>query len=109
MTKEEFLAFKRAWEDYPSQDNEGFQPDRGGFKCGWAAALDWVRERETMRLAAISSASLCNTERTVKNQRIDKDNPYWTVAYQDVCRAVDREMELRKELNELKKIRVWGK
>lgn len=30
--------FKETWEDYPSQDNEGHLPDRGGFKCGWFAA-----------------------------------------------------------------------
>lgn len=35
-------AFKRAWENYPSQDNEGYLPDRGGFKCGWYAGIDWL-------------------------------------------------------------------
>lgn len=39
--EQEFEAFKKAWEEYPSQDNEGFVPDRGGFKCGWFAALRW--------------------------------------------------------------------
>lgn len=41
--EQEFEAFKKAWEEYPSQDNEGFVPDRGGFKCGWFAALEWAR------------------------------------------------------------------
>lgn len=27
--------FRTAWENYPSQDNEGYVPDRGGFKCGY--------------------------------------------------------------------------
>lgn len=40
--EQEFEAFKKAWEEYPSQDNEGFVPDRGGFKCGWFAALRWA-------------------------------------------------------------------
>ena len=31
--------FEKAWKDYPSQDNEGYVPDRAGFKCGWFAAL----------------------------------------------------------------------
>ena len=37
----EFEAFKKAYEDVPSQDNEGWVPCRGSFKCGWFAALDW--------------------------------------------------------------------
>ena len=41
MTSEELEAMKEAWRLYPTQDNEGFQPDRGGFKCGWFAALNW--------------------------------------------------------------------
>jgi len=41
MTKEEFEAFKTAWSDYPSQDNEGYVPDRGGFKCGFASACNY--------------------------------------------------------------------
>jgi len=40
--KKSFDAFKEAWDDYPSQDNEGYQPDRGGFKCGWFSAIDWI-------------------------------------------------------------------
>lgn len=40
--KQEFEAFKEAWKSYPSQDNEGYVPDRGGFKCGWFAALEWA-------------------------------------------------------------------
>lgn len=36
--------FKEAWRDYPSQDNEGYVPDRGGFKCGWYIA--WREQQE---------------------------------------------------------------
>lgn len=39
MTERDFEAFKRAWENYPSQDNEGYQPDRGSFKSGFFAGL----------------------------------------------------------------------
>lgn len=46
MKHDDFQAFKRAWSDYPSQDNEGFQPDRGGFKCGWFSALKYERENK---------------------------------------------------------------
>lgn len=41
MTEKEFNAFKDAWLNYPSQDNEGYVPDRGSFKAGWFAALEW--------------------------------------------------------------------
>lgn len=33
-----FEEFKKAYDDYPCQDNEGFWPDRAGFKCGFSAA-----------------------------------------------------------------------
>jgi hypothetical protein len=45
MTQQEFEAFKKAWEDYPSQDNEGFTPDRGSFKAGFFAGLRFYREK----------------------------------------------------------------
>lgn len=49
MNKQDFEAFKRAWKDYPSQDNEGYRPDRGSFKCGFSAGLEH-REQEIKRL-----------------------------------------------------------
>jgi hypothetical protein len=42
LPKNTLDAFKKAWSEYPSQDNEGYLPDRGGFKCGWYAAIDWL-------------------------------------------------------------------
>lgn len=44
QNKIDFEEFQKAWRDYPSQDNEGYIPDRGGFKCGWFAALYYERE-----------------------------------------------------------------
>ena len=41
MKKTDLEAMQKAWNNYPSQDNEGYQPDRAGFKCGWSAALKW--------------------------------------------------------------------
>lgn len=32
-------AFQEAWLSFPTQDNEGYVPDRGGFKAGWNAAF----------------------------------------------------------------------
>ena len=49
MTLVKFDEFKRAYNDYPSQDNEGFVPDRAGFKCGFNAAWD-IQQIEINRL-----------------------------------------------------------
>lgn len=35
--------FVTSWKSYPSQDNEGYLPDRGGFKCGWYACYNWLK------------------------------------------------------------------
>lgn len=41
---ESFKAMKQTWLDYPSQDNEGYRPDRGGFKCGWFEGIRWYKQ-----------------------------------------------------------------
>jgi hypothetical protein len=53
-------------------------------------------ETERMRLVACMTASIQNTE-TSKAERLAPEHPYWSVAYSDVCRAVDREMTLRAQ------------
>lgn len=40
MSKEEiekkiFEEFQESWSAYPSQDNEGYQPERGSYKAGY--------------------------------------------------------------------------
>lgn len=50
--KESSEAMRDAWINYPSQDNEGYRPDRGGFKAGWASCQRWNDER----IAALESA-----------------------------------------------------
>ncbi len=54
-------------------------------------------ERERIRLAACGVAALENTKACV-NKRINKDNPYYSASYSDVCRAVDAEIRLREEV-----------
>jgi len=66
-----------------------------------AAAVAEETEIKCMQLAACMTATLQNTENTVKD-RIGPDSPYWCLAYSDVCRAIDREMELRAERDALK-------
>ena len=62
------------------------------------AKLKAQDELHNMQLAGISTASICNTEYSMAEQLIARDNPYWTVAYSDIIKAVKREMELRVKL-----------
>jgi hypothetical protein len=55
-------------------------------------------ELQRMKLGACGIAAMCNTKESAEATRITKDNPYWSPSYDDVCRAVDREMKLRDEL-----------
>jgi hypothetical protein len=50
MTNEEFEAFKKAWEDSQSWDMGAEGPsakDRGSFKAGWFAALEWEKKQKS--------------------------------------------------------------
>jgi hypothetical protein len=58
------------------------------------AELEQANELHNMQLAGVMTASMQNTESTIKD-RIDRTNPYWTQAYADVCTTVDREMRER--------------
>jgi hypothetical protein len=43
-TREEALAeAKASWGLVPSQDNEGWVPDRGAWKAGFMAGYDWLK------------------------------------------------------------------
>lgn len=41
---DKFEAFKTSWNDYPSQDNEGWLPDRGSFKAGFFSGASWAKD-----------------------------------------------------------------
>ena len=58
-------------------------------------------ETERLRLAACGVAAMQNTVSSI-TQRLTRDNPYWSASYGDVCGAVDREMNLRDEVERLK-------
>lgn len=57
-------------------------------------------ERLQLQLAACGVAAMCNTQASKEEQHIERDNPYWSASYGDVCRAVDREMGLRAIVKE---------
>lgn len=54
-------------------------------------------ETERMRLAACGVVAMSNTPESAKRNREMKDE-YWSASCQDVASMVDREMELRAEL-----------
>lgn len=70
-------------------------------KCPYRNSEDET-EKLRMQLAACGVAALSNTEQSALMNRLKKDSPYWTSSYQNVCDAVDREMALRKENENLK-------
>lgn len=49
-------AFKRAYDDYPSQDNEGYVPDRAGFKSGFMAAWSVFESEITLARSRLGPA-----------------------------------------------------
>jgi chromosome segregation ATPase len=57
-------------------------------------------ERLTLQAAACMTATFQNTHES-KKERIGRDNPYWTQAYDDVCTAVDREIREREAKDQL--------
>lgn len=63
-----------------------------------------------MQLVACGVAAMSNTKTSIEKTRIDKENTYWSASYDDVCRAVDAEIEYREELesvqNELTSLRL---
>lgn len=65
------------------------------------AALESELERSAMRLSACGVAAQQNTEQSRKNHRLDDDSPYQSASYQDVCSAVDREIEHRSRIESL--------
>lgn len=74
------------------------------WKEGWdSCAAEYEKliaekyELHRMQLVAISTACQHNTDET-KKLRIEKQSPYWTPSYQDVCETVDTEIELRQKL-----------
>lgn len=60
--------------------------------------IDELEETHRMQLAGISTISGCNTLESLNNCIIQRDNPYWTIAFDDVLRTMSREILLIKKL-----------
>lgn len=67
------------------------------FEMGADWAYEWFEEDFIIKLAAISTASIQNTKKTIVD-RLEPDHPYYTIAYGDVCAAIDREIQAREKL-----------
>ncbi len=59
-------------------------------------------EKLIMQLAACGVAAMSNTRETAKENILPDHSPYFTASYDEVCCAVNREMNLREELSSLK-------
>lgn len=81
----DFWAHARIWNNR-TQDSE---------LAALRTKLEEAPELYTMRLAAISTASLANSRQSAPP--IDITHPYWTPSYGDVVAAVKREMEWREK------------
>lgn len=64
------------------------------------AELKVALETERLRLAACGVAAMQNTKESQGKNRVDKDSPYYSGSYANVCDAVDREMSLMAQLSE---------
>lgn len=67
----------------------------------WLMALESENETLRMQLAGCSVVALCNTRETFEKQGIDRNNAYWTPAYEDIRKAVYREMNYRECLERI--------
>lgn len=56
-------------------------------------------EQVRMELASCGVAARCNTKESIQALRITKEDPHWSFSYQNVCDAVDRELQLREKLD----------
>ena len=58
-------------------------------------------ERERMQLTACGVAAQCNTKKSFDENLIQPDNPYYSASYSDVLQCVQREMDLRAQVERL--------
>jgi hypothetical protein len=66
-----YQEFLKAYDNIASQDNEGFIPDRAGFKLGFSAAWE-IQQVEVERLKTVGAKFV--VENAFKNSDLRKDN-----------------------------------
>lgn len=80
---------------------EHYAPIALKYDPATAARLEEVTkelEIERMRVTACGVAALMNTEESMAENLLSSDSPYYSGSYEDVIKAVKREMALRKEV-----------
>lgn len=80
------------------QENAAYSIATSEARAVDAATKELRAEIELLEMQAAACMTACfqNTEQSSR-ARIDRSNPYWTQAYDDVCKTVDREMKHRNE------------
>jgi hypothetical protein len=86
---------------YLKNTGGGLTMIKDAYVDGYGKGYDEKSEEHRYQIVACSVAANQNTRESIKN-RIDRSNPFWTLAYSDVCDAVDREILLREERDELR-------
>ena len=63
-----------------------------------------MEETRLLQLVAISTISLCNTKESLLKQSLEADSPYWTVAFDDVKSAMEREIKLLEIISKAREL-----
>lgn len=101
MPKGYWEACRQAWLDVPSQDNEGYVPDRGGFKCGWYSAIQWMLSqgysRDDKTVALVEALKLAK----IRLQRIENPRKYHHDEPDDYTRLACAQFQAQEGLKEV--------
>lgn len=84
--------YREAWLSATRRENVALR--QGEAQAEEIARLRAELETRDMQLAGCSTAAIQNTPTSI-HERIEPEHPYYSAAYGDVCRAVDREMKHR--------------
>lgn len=90
--------------DQQAEQVRDFEAESNRYKRKYFDSLGELEQQaeiHRMQLAGISTISGCNTKESMKQQGIEKTNPYWTPAFEDTKKAVEREMILIERIKEL--------
>jgi hypothetical protein len=96
--REEVEFAKEGWHNWEQHAKNGWAAQEAASKREDKALQDLETER--MCLAGCCTAALGNTREQVA-KRIAPGHPYYSPAYGDICRAVDREIKYREALEKI--------
>jgi len=79
---EEFL---KAYAAVPSQDNEGYTPDRAGFKCGFGAAWRLLYPQLADTQARLETVILERNNYALHGECCEKERDAARSTLEDIC------------------------